>query len=163
MALNGTVLANLILSYGGTIALTPKYIGFCQGIVDEVLTGTVPTKELLAGPHPIEDLDPNAMASFIKTNTAIASIEFQLIQFCTGVCNHILANAEVTYSTKLSPPNQSKYGLNGTIASLDYEAMAISTADLMGLGPATDQFKQVCRGISDHIMNDGIVNDGVIS
>ena len=107
------------------------------------------------------------MAALIAPLAGYPGVTPDLLNFCTGVANHILAAGQVFYSgpppaPPVLPPSLAWF-LGGTISGLSGSAMADLVKTTMGKPSVTSELLNQCTAIANHIMTNATVVSGVIS
>lgn len=168
MALNASGLADEVRSAMGFPSPTSKEIvGWATGIVDEVTSNGVATFGNIPGPHPISGITGASMAGKVATAAGYGSVSAELLNFCTGVANHITGSGVVTYAgpppapPALPPP--AAWFLGGVVSGLSGPAMAAQVASAVGYPGVSPELLNQCTAIADHIMANAQVVSGVIS
>lgn len=118
VGLDGSALASLVKDYAGYPSVTSQLQGLCGAIATHIMTmglvnfdtgnitgictntllspGTV-TGEGTGGK--ISGLSGSAMASMAQSMAGFPSVTPELIAFCSGIADYVMANAEVAYAT----------------------------------------------------------------
>ena len=165
MGLAGTQagMANKIKDECGFPMVTPEIIQFCEGVIAETLTGVATYANVPSG-HTITEIEGNPMGVEVA-NAMSKEVQETIQKFCTGISNHIVEAALVTYqgpppSPPHIPPSEAWWA-NGTISGLDGNAMALKVQAEIQC-PLTPQLIGMCTGIANHIMETTIVERGVL-
>lgn len=167
MALNANGLAEEMRSaMGFPSPVSNELIGWSAGVVEEVLKG-VATFGNIPGPHPIAGITGPGMAALIADYAGYGSVSADLLNFCTGVANHIVSSGVVTYTAPPPAPPAippaAAWFLGGTISGLSGPAMAAQVAAATGFPGVSAELLNQCTAIANHIMANAQVVSGVIS
>jgi hypothetical protein len=142
-----------------------QLIGFAQGIIEELQQNGKFTSRKKPSGHIISGITPSSMASKIASACGYNGVSSMLVNFSSGVCEHIISKAITTYSAPTPaeelPPPQCWYK-NGIISGLIGSEMASKIANAMGQSFVSDKLLAECNAIVKHIMSNAIVTDGNI-
>jgi len=162
MVLVASAMAQSIADAMGKPEVSADLIAFCQGIVDEITQNGVATFGGSASGHTISGITGASLASKIESNVPFPSITAELIGYCTGICNHIIASSIVTYSGPPAPPGNDWFE-GGTISGTNGAGMATMIKNEVGFPSVTQDLINHCTGIANNINSDAEVESGVIS
>lgn len=160
MAMDWNSLADEIASAMGYSPTSDEIKAFARGTVEGVQTG-VPTFGGVPTPHTITALVPATMAALIMGYAGYPSVTTQLLGYCTGVCNHIMAAGIITYTGPTPPPPI--WNIGGTLAGLDGSACAALVAASAGYPSVTSKLEAECTAVCDHLVANMQIEAGVIS
>ena len=166
MATNAPQLANEIrAAMGFPLPVSQQLIGFAQGILEELTMNGIATFDSgIPGPHSISGMVGVSMATKVHNYAgwAEAGPTPQLINYCTGIVQHIHGMGIVTYVGP-PPPAIPDYFLGGTISGLDGTIMANTIAGLVPYPGTSPELIAKCTAIVTHIMVNAEVVSGIIS
>jgi len=162
MAVNFNTLAAQIATGLGQPSASDEVKGFAHGVLDELTMSGLATFGGTPSPHPISGMTGSSMANRIMSYVGYPNVSPQLLNFCTGICNHIQTAGIVTY-TGPTPPAVPNYFLGGTVSGLSGSAMASLVQAAVGYPSITPQLLGLCDAIATHIISNAQVVSGVIS
>ena len=144
-----------------------QLVGWAGGIVDEITQSGSATSRNIPGPHPISGLSGSSMANRVASAAGYDSVSPELLDFCNAISTHIQSFGQVFYTLPVpAPPGiqpPMAFFLNGTITGLNGPLLASAVAAQVGYPSVTPQLLAKCTALTNHIMLNALVTDGVIA
>ncbi len=164
MAVNAPQLADEVAAALGYDTTSTQLIGWATGILEELTQNGIATFGFTPSGHTISGMTPASMASKIANYAGYGSVSTELLNYCTGIVNHIHGTAIVTYiGPPFPPPPPPGWYLGGTISAINGAGMASMVAAAVGYPGVSAQLLAKCTAICDHIIANALVVSGVIS